>query len=329
MGRVTVNPPARTGVVRAAPGLRAGSAPAGRCPLLPHPRVVAELVRAPAALTVPGDTLAGSGAAGRPFGPATAGLALSSTLLYWAGMALNDYADREVDAVERPQRPIPSGRVRPGFALGLSAGLTAIALGVAGLSGGRRALAVAGPLAATVWAYDLGLKSTPAGPAAMAATRGLDVLLGAGAGRLRAAAFPAGLVAAHTMAVTALSRREVSGGGPLLPATALAVTGVVGVTSAAWPVRREPGRTAPAALARRLVSAGLVGGYLSACGRAQLAAVAEPSADRIRRAVGAGILGLIPLQASLSARYGTLPAAGVVAAVHPLARRLSRKVSPT
>ena len=34
-----------------------------------------------------------------------------------AGMALNDYADREIDAVERPGRPIPSGRVTPEFAL--------------------------------------------------------------------------------------------------------------------------------------------------------------------------------------------------------------------
>jgi hypothetical protein len=31
----------------------------------------------------------------------------SSVALYWAGMALNDYADATVDAVERPQRPCP------------------------------------------------------------------------------------------------------------------------------------------------------------------------------------------------------------------------------
>lgn len=293
---------------------------------LPSARAVAELVRAPAALTVPGDALIGGRAAGRSLGSAGA-MALSSTLLYWAGMTLNDYADRDLDATERPERPIPSGRVRPGFALALSAGLTATGLGVAGLAGGRRALIVAVPLATTVWAYDLALKSTPAGPATMALARALDVLAGAGAGRLRAAVAPAGIVAAHTLAVTALSRREVSGGGPLLPATVLAVTGAVGLASAARPLR-VPGRPASAALAR-LVSAGLIGGYLSTCGRAQLAAIADPSAERIRRAVGAGILGLIPLQAALAARYGGLPVAGAVAAIHPLARRLSRKVSPT
>ena len=35
----------------------------------------------------------------------------SSSLLYLAGMVLNDYFDRDQDARERPLRPIPSGRV--------------------------------------------------------------------------------------------------------------------------------------------------------------------------------------------------------------------------
>jgi UbiA prenyltransferase family len=295
---------------------------------LPSPRAVAELVRAPAALTVPGDALAGAAAAGWPFGVATPVLALSSTLLYWAGMALNDYADRNLDAVERPERPIPSGRVRPGFALGLSAGLTAAAIGVAGLAGGRRALGIAVPLAATVWAYDLALKATPAGPAAMAASRSLDVLLGAGTGRLREALPPAAMVGAHALAVTALSRREVTGGGPVLPALSLATTGAVTVAAAAWPVTRQ-GHGRAARLLRQVAGAGLLGSYVSTAGRAQLAAVADPGADCIRRAVGAGILGLIPLQASVAARTGALPAAVAVAAGFPLARRLSRKVSPT
>ncbi|MDT3400823.1 UbiA family prenyltransferase, partial [Streptomyces sp. B1866] len=192
-------------------------------PGLPGLRTVAELVRAPAALTVPGDTLAGRAAAGRPLGPAAPvlGLGLASVCLYWAGMALNDYADRHADAAERPRRPIPSGRVTPGFALALATGLTGAGLALAAAAEGRRALAVAVPLAATVWAYDLGVKRHPvAGPAAMAAARALDVLLGAGYGRLRAALPAAGLLGAHTLTLCALGRRETRGAdGPLLAGT--------------------------------------------------------------------------------------------------------------
>ena len=40
----------------------------------------------------------------------------SISCLYCAGMVLNDYWDREIDSIERPDRPIPSGRVSPGYA---------------------------------------------------------------------------------------------------------------------------------------------------------------------------------------------------------------------
>ena len=282
---------------------------------------IVQLLRAPAALSVPGDVVAGAAAAGWPFRAGTAGLAVSSMCLYWAGMALNDYADRELDAVERPERPIPSGRITPGFALGMAAGLTAAGLGLAGLSGGTRALAVALPLAATVWAYDLKLKSTPLGPAAMAAARTLDVLMGAGSGRLRAATVPALTVGLHTYTVTALSRHEVSGAPASVPVATLAGSGLIGAASVlarrrvSWP--------------DRLSGAVFAGVYLSGYGRAQWQAKQDPSADNVRRAVSAGIHGMVPLQAALTATAGSLRAALPVAAAFPLARLLGRKVSAT
>ncbi|MGW1623314.1 SCO3242 family prenyltransferase [Streptomyces sp. NPDC002172] len=173
---------------------------------------LASLVRAPAALSVPGDIIAGATTAGRPFGPRVPGVIASSVCLYWAGMALNDYADAAVDAVERPQRPVPSGRVPRRTALAVACGLTAAGLGLAAVSGGRQSLAVALPLTGLVWAYDLKLKSTPAGPAAMAGARALDVLAGAAAaGPVRRGVAPAALVGLHTYALTVLSRHEVSG----------------------------------------------------------------------------------------------------------------------
>jgi len=45
-----------------------------------------------------------------------------------SAMAINDYYDRDIDAVNEPQRPIPSGAITPGEALAFSLALTAIGL---------------------------------------------------------------------------------------------------------------------------------------------------------------------------------------------------------
>lgn len=43
-----------------------------------------------------------------------------------ASMAINDYYDRKIDAVNEPDRPIPSGLIKPKEALGFASALTAI-----------------------------------------------------------------------------------------------------------------------------------------------------------------------------------------------------------
>ncbi|MFD0306262.1 SCO3242 family prenyltransferase [Streptomyces sp. NPDC127119] len=198
-------------------------------------RAWVELLRLPALFTVPGDALAGAAAAGVRPNPRTL-LAIGSSLcLYEAGMALNDWADRAEDAVDRPHRPLPSGRVRPAAALAAAGGLTLAGLALASRAG-RRPLAVAGALAATVWSYDLVLKRTPAGPVAMAAARGLDLLLGgvASGGDTRKAVPSALTLATHTLAVTTVSRHETQGGSAWAPLTALATT-----TALTWSLTRD------------------------------------------------------------------------------------------
>jgi UbiA prenyltransferase family protein len=276
-----------------------------------------QLVRAPAALTVLGDTVAGGAAAGKPLRGRRLLLPLASAAFYWAGMALNDWADRDLDATERPERPIPSGRVSPGEALAVAGGLTAAGLGLAAAAG-RDAARVAVPLAAAVWAYDTVLKSTVAGPLGMAACRALDVLMGAGGAR---AALPAAAaVGGHTLGVTALSRGEVHGAHPVTAEAALAGTALTAATAVAGrarSVRHRLGALAGTAL------------YAATVGRAQLAARRDPSAATVRRATMAGIHGMVPLQAAIAARRGSLLGAFAVAAALPVARALSRKVSPT
>ncbi|WP_020384950.1 SCO3242 family prenyltransferase [Kribbella catacumbae] len=283
----------------------------------PRLRDLAELVRAPAALTVPGDVLAGAVAAGNLRPARVAGLAASSVCLYWAGMALNDWADRQVDAVERPDRPIPSGRVSARTALGLAGGLTAAALSLSALAGRGPAIRTTALLAATAWGYDLGGKNTPAGPLLMATARSLDVLVGAGDRRRKAWA-PAVAVGAHILGVTAMSRGEVYGSTPLPARGALAATTVITAGTVAG-ARGVPG----------LVTAGLAGLFATSVGPAQAAAAQDPTAGRLRAAVGAGIHGLVPLQAAWCARRGSPVIGAALVGALPVARRLARKVSPT
>jgi 4-hydroxybenzoate polyprenyltransferase len=70
-------------------------------------------------------------------------------------------------------------------------------------------------------------------------------------------------------------------------------------------------------------------GYLGTYGVAQARALREPSGENVRRAVGAGFLGLMPLQAALTARGGAPGVAVALGVGHPLARRLARRISPT
>ncbi|MEZ6072374.1 MAG: UbiA family prenyltransferase [Pirellulales bacterium] len=115
-------------------------------------------------------------------------LVMASCFLYTAGMVLNDAFDAEIDAAERPHRPIPSGRVSPVAArwLGRQMLLVGVALGwLAGWSSGSwRCGVVATLLAGCVYAYDARLKATCWGPLAMGGCRMLNVLLGASRSRV-------------------------------------------------------------------------------------------------------------------------------------------------
>ncbi|MEV0303053.1 SCO3242 family prenyltransferase [Streptomyces prasinus] len=299
----------------------------------------AELLRLPALFTVPGDALAGAAATGARPGPRTL-LAIGSSLcLYEAGMALNDWADRAEDAAERPHRPIPSGRIRPAAALTAAGALTGAGLALAA-GAGRPALAVAGPLAATVWAYDLALKHTPAGPAAMAAARALDLLLGAAAtgGGTRAALPCAALLGTHTLAVTAVSRRETTGGSVPAPLAALATTGALtrlvthrrtrlpaGRRAAAAPGLPGPGQAGGPPRAAGVLTTVLGAAYAATAARPYLHAALNPSPPLTQRAVGGGIRATIPLQAALAARSGSAGTALLVAALIPAGRMFAKR----
>ncbi len=149
-------------------------------------RAYLELVRLPNIFTALADVTMGFLFTHESFGPRDGwvlGLLLAASgCLYAAGVALNDLFDREVDARERPDRPIPSGRVSAAAAGRVGWGLliagAAMACSAAVLATAWRPAIVGLAVAGCIVLYDGLLKRTPLGPIAMGACRTLNVLLG-------------------------------------------------------------------------------------------------------------------------------------------------------
>lgn len=64
-----------------------------------------------------------------------AGVALAGPLVCGTSQAVNDWFDRHVDAINEPNRPIPSGRVPGNWGLVIAIGWTALSLAVAAVLG--------------------------------------------------------------------------------------------------------------------------------------------------------------------------------------------------
>ena len=108
-------------------------------------------------------------------------LLVSSAGLYLGGMVLNDVFDAALDAIERPERPIPSGRISCRAAAIFGALLMIIGVGcAAAVSPGSLLIAVL--IVPAVLLYDGYLKSTIAAPLGMGTCRFLNLMLGASAG---------------------------------------------------------------------------------------------------------------------------------------------------
>ena len=136
--------------------------------------------------TVWTNTLAGATLASAAVAPGRVILlAAAFSLLYTGGMYLNDAFDREIDARERPERPIPSGRVRAGsvFAIGfglLGMGILTVAAAALGFPGGGLGAVASGALlAGVITAYDAWHKANPLSPVVMGLCRVLVYLTAA------------------------------------------------------------------------------------------------------------------------------------------------------
>lgn len=281
-----------------------------------------ELLRPPNVVTAIADILAGYAVVGRGQGSRLPWLLAATACLYAGGVVLNDYFDRVVDAAERPERPIPSGRVPPGAAGALGGALllagVALAFGATTAAG-----SVALALAACVLLYDaIAKRHAFAGPIVMGLCRGLNLVLGM-------AAVPAAvagqwsvalLSVAYIAAVTMVSRGEVHGGKRPVAALAIAALGAV-VAALVMIALRSGGSPIPALV--------LTAALAWRVGPPFAAVYGDPRPAIVRRAVGAGVLSLVLLDAALSAAYAGPVYAAIVLAAALAAGSLARLFSVT
>ena len=233
-------------------------------------------------------------------------LLLSSALLYLGGMVLNDVFDFKLDCEERPERPLPSGRmtVRSAAILGwfmMAVGLaSAFAAGLVSATG-YSSFQIAVVLAALIWFYDSVLKSTPFSPFGMAGCRFLNIMLGASCcgdwGTVWGGpqVMIAGAMFVYILGVTWFARNETgtASGWQLIVSIAVVLT-AIGLN--AWLCyRTDPGTKSPATgamLALALVAANIV--------RASVRAISSGESIRLQKHVGFMLLNIIFIDAAMT-----------------------------
>lgn len=289
-------------------------------------KALLSLTRPANLVTAIADVLAGIAIAGyfEPFSPAPAPvgwLSLATVCLYGGGVVFNDVFDAELDAVERPERPIPSGIVSKNLATIVGALLLAVGIStsfVVNQTAGSLAIGIA--VASLV--YDrFGKHHTWLGPVNMGLCRGLNLVLGVSI--LPDQVLPwmwIGVVPiAYIAAITMISRGEVHGGSP----TTLRVAGllyalVIGCVAALAQRQQQLGTALPFLL--------LFGYYIFP---PLWRAVKEPIGRNISLAVRAGVLSLIVMNAAWVAAFASFPLALLVFCLLPLSRLLAKVFAVT
>ncbi len=279
-----------------------------------------QLVRLPNVLTAAADSLAGWLLVGGSLSQPTrwVPVVFASMLLYAAGTTLNDLFDVEVDRVERPGRPLPSGRASIVVAGWL--GALGLALGpvLALASGSMQTAAVAVLLAIVILAYDAGMKHTALGPAFMGACRGLNLLMGmAHAPNLGGpiAWCAAGAYGLYVAGITVISRFETHEGERrgLVAGLSMLDLALLGLAAVSLAHRRfpDPASDRPLIPLEGILAIAVIALVVN---QAATAAIQQPTARSIQKTVKTGILSLVWLNVGLVAAVRGVEPAAVVAA---------------
>lgn len=249
-------------------------------------------------------------------------LLLATTGLYGGGIVFNDVFDAELDAKERPNRAIPSGRVSLQNATLLGSVLFALGIGaafqVSGLSG-----AIAIFITFTALLYDsLAKHHSFFGPLNMGLCRGSNLLLGVSLvpaivwERCYLALIPVLYIAA----ITAISQGEVHGGKKITGVLALLLIALVLTAVLALGFLTE--YTAIAALPfAALLAIRVLPNFIQAA--------REPVPEKIRNAVKVGVLSLIVLDATVASGFTGLSYGLLVLILLPISMKLAQLFAVT
>ncbi|EON75104.1 hypothetical protein ADIS_4275 [Lunatimonas lonarensis] len=250
-------------------------------------------------------------------------LTLATIGLYAGGVAFNDVFDAELDRVERPERPIPSGQASVG-----SAAMMAAALLLFGIIAAFKVNVWSGELAVfiAVFAvlYDAWGKHQPLfGPINMGMCRGANLLLGISIipEQIGPNWFVALIPIAYISAITMISRGEVHG------KNRKALVGGLWIYFAIF--------AALIAIALHQKGAGswqvlpFIGLFAYLIVPPLWKAIATQEPKRIGMAVKAGVLSLIVMNACLTAAYAGWWAALMVMALLPLSLWLAKRFAVT
>lgn len=238
-------------------------------------------------------------------------LLLATAGLYGGGVVLNDYFDAEIDQLERPERPIPSGQVTKNKALTL--GVVLFLIGIAAsflvnvVSG---ILAVAIAVLAT--AYDAKGKHIDwIGPINMGLCRGLNLLLGMSILPAITAQnwYLLFIPVIYIAAITSISKGEVTG-STRKPLYAAAFFYLLVITAIAYLGYESEASDFFSTVLFVILFAVLILPPL-------VRAIKEPSAKKIRLAVKLGIISLIVMNAAIAASSAGLIFGLVVLALLP------------
>ena len=247
-------------------------------------------------------------------------LILSTIGLYGGGVVFNDVFDSKLDAIERPERPIPSGLVSKTNATALALCLYAMALIAAAFVHPQvfsLSFLFAVIIAVLATVYDKWSKHHSLfGPVNMGLCRGFNLLLGMSINPTAVmqywwlAIFPVIYIGAITM----ISRDEVYGGKRITLCLAAFFYLIVLSTISWFAVERNQLLYAAAFI---LFFAGMIGLPL-------FKAIKSPVAQNIRKSVKAGVIAVILMNASWAAAFGALGWALVILCLLPLSLLFAR-----